>query len=96
VRPPRRGDRQTPSAFGVPAAGSASYCAFKRADQTALLLEAQALLDDHGAGVSEQLKRDGVDLNGLASQHALERPWTPAQAEAEFLAAHHAAMASAA
>lgn len=81
--------------FSIPHRGSADYGVFKRADATALLLEARLLLHDNGAGVRHQLQSGGVVLAALASARVVDAPMQPRDAESQFLIAHNAAVAMA-
>lgn len=81
--------------FMIPAKGSADYAVFKRADETALLLEARKLLHDRGTGVQQQLVRRGVVIADVESAARLLRePLTCGDAETSFLDAHDAAVAA--
>ena len=83
--------------FSIPSKGDEAYRIVKRADQTALLLEARLLLHDQGAdGVRSQLEGKGVDLSSVTSARELETPLTPDDAETQFLDAHVAAVADSA
>jgi hypothetical protein len=80
--------------FAIPPKGSADYLMFKRADETALLIEARVLLHDDGLGVQRQLESSGRSLSELATSRLLRPPLRPADAEARFLAAHATAVAA--
>ena len=80
--------------FEIPSKSSADYLMFKRADETALLIEARVLLHDNGAGVQRQLESGGRSLVDLASSRAMHPLLRPADAEARFLAAHAATIAA--
>lgn len=82
--------------FAIPPKDSDEYAIFKRADRTALLLEARVLLHDQGAGVQAQLQADGFALADLDSTRAIGTPMSPDEAETRFLSAHAAAAAPAA
>jgi len=82
--------------FAIPADGSEDHAAFERADHTALVIEARALLRNQGDGVRRQLERNGFDLSGVTSTRELETPLTPDDAETQFLDAHAAAVADSA
>jgi len=82
--------------FAIPDDGSEDHAVFERADHTALLIEANALLQDKGVGVRSQLEGKGVDLSSVTSAHELETPLTPDDAEIQFLHAHAAAVADSA
>ena len=82
--------------FAIPDDDSEDHAVFERADHTALLIEAHALLQDQGDGVRSQLEGKGVDLSAIASARELEAPLTPDDAETQFLDAHVAAVADSA
>ncbi|MCA1698343.1 MAG: hypothetical protein LC790_05330 [Actinobacteria bacterium] len=82
--------------FAIPDGDSEDHAVFERADHTALLTEAHALLQDKGVGVRNQLEGKAVDLSALASARQLDTPLTPDHAETQFLDAHAAAVADSA
>ena len=63
--------------FAIPADGSEDHAVFERADHTALLIEARALLQDMGTGVRRQLEGNGVDLSAIASARELDALLAP-------------------
>jgi uncharacterized protein len=80
-------DRAIAEAFGfeLPEEGSPEQSIIKRADDRALLMEANRLLPDGGGA----LRRDrGFGDEELRDLVALEKPLTPAEAEDLFLKAH--------
>ena len=82
--------------FAIPDDDSEDHAVFERADHTALLIEAHALLQDEGVGLRSQLKGKGVDLSSVTSARELKTPLTPGDAETQFLDAHVAAVADSA